>query len=80
MKLFLPDGCCHIIEGTEHNAFYSANLILLDTEMISGAIHELEKNFDSNSLVIRIIFDGIDHHLHLVKLERLHLMKTKLHR
>lgn len=40
-------------------------------------LHEIEKNFDTNSIVIRVIFDKIDHQLHFVQLERLHLIKRE---
>lgn len=79
VQLVLPDGCFHLLEGNLSNSerIYSANFILLDTELMPSELHQIEKNFDTNSIIIRVIFDDIDHQLHFVQLERLHLIKRE---
>ncbi|CAF1020708.1 unnamed protein product [Rotaria sordida] len=75
-RLFLPDGCCHLIETTNPIASCTANLVLFDTDLITT--NEIEINHDTNSIIITIIVDSIDDHIREAKLETLPLLKSKI--
>ncbi|CAF4221748.1 unnamed protein product [Rotaria sp. Silwood2] len=73
-RLFLPDGCFHLIEVTNQIAPCTANLILFDTDLVltNDILTSITDDFnDNNSIIIKIILDDIDDNLRVVKLETL---------
>ncbi len=68
--MFLPDGCCHLIEATNRIESCTANLILFDTDLRTTT-NEIDGNNDNNSIIIRIILDNIDDHIRIARLETL---------
>ncbi|CAF1124957.1 unnamed protein product [Rotaria sordida] len=73
-RLFLPDGCFHLIEVTNQIAPCTANLILFDTDLVltNNILLSITEDFnDNNSIIIKIILDDIDENLRVVKLETL---------
>lgn len=53
------------MESNDSNLFYTANLILIDTDTRNTNDDKLS----SNLIVIRIIFDHVDEHITLATLE-----------
>ncbi|CAF3395246.1 unnamed protein product, partial [Rotaria sp. Silwood2] len=76
-RLFLPDGCCHLIEATNPIASCTANLVLFDTDFITTT-NEREVNHDNSSIIITIIVDNIDYHIREAKLETLPLLISNI--
>ncbi|CAF3582779.1 unnamed protein product, partial [Rotaria sp. Silwood2] len=76
-RLFLPDGCCHLIEATNPIASCTANLVLFDTGFITTT-NEREVNHDNSSIIITIIVDNIDYHIREAKLETLPLLISNI--
>ncbi|CAF0783594.1 unnamed protein product [Adineta steineri] len=72
-RLFLPDGCFHLVEATNQKGLHTANFILYDTDIVltndTSSLTEILN--DNNSIVIKLIFDDIDDNLRVVKLETL---------
>jgi hypothetical protein len=75
--LFLPDGCCHLIEATNQIASCTANLILFDTDLIMTT-NGLEGNNDNNTIIIYIILDNIEDHVQAAKLETEPISKSNI--
>ena len=67
-QLLLPDGCCHLMEVTDRSTLLTANLLLVDTDL---AAPDIEGSADKSAIVIKIIFDNIEDHLRVAKLETL---------
>ena len=65
LQLFIPAGCCHLIETTELSESCPANLILLETDLLTSID---TSNSKTNTIVIKIILDD---HLQLATLETL---------
>ncbi|UJR25424.1 hypothetical protein I4U23_006771 [Adineta vaga] len=79
-RLFLPDGCCHLIEATNQTTSCTANLILYDTDLIlDNEISSLiDDANDSTLIIIKLILDDIDDNLRVVKLETLPSTRSEL--
>lgn len=67
-QLLLPDGCCHVMEVTDQSTSLAANLLLVDTDL---AAPDIEGSADKSAIVIKIVFDNIEDHLRVAKLETL---------
>jgi hypothetical protein len=78
--LFLPDGCCHLIEATTRITSNTANLILFDTDSITTTTitNEFEGNTDHNSVAIKLILDNIEDHIRIATLETLPSVKSEI--
>lgn len=70
--MLLPDGCCHLIEASNQITSCTANLILLDTDIVltnDMLLSIIEKPQETNSVILKLMFDDIDDNLRVVKLE-----------
>ncbi|CAF3424184.1 unnamed protein product [Rotaria sp. Silwood1] len=76
-RLFLPDGCCHLIETIDPIVSCTANLVLVHTDLVTST-NEIEANQDNNSIVITIIVDNTDDHIREAKLETLPSLKSDI--
>ncbi|CAF3068379.1 unnamed protein product [Rotaria socialis] len=77
-RLFLPDGCCRLMETTNSIPSYEVNLILFDTDLILTESDEIEANNDNSSIIIKIIIDNIDDSIQEAKLETLPVLKSDI--
>ncbi|CAF2058038.1 unnamed protein product [Rotaria magnacalcarata] len=77
-RLFLPDGCCRLMETTDSIPSYEVNLILFDTDLILTEPDEVEVNNDNSSIIIKIIIDNIDDSIREAKLETLPVLKSDI--
>jgi 5,10-methenyltetrahydromethanopterin hydrogenase len=68
VKLLLPDGCCHLLEVTDQSTLLTANLLLVDTDLV---VSDIEGSADKSAIVIKIIFDNIEEHIRVARLETL---------
>lgn len=77
LQLFLPDGCCHLIEATDQIESCTANLILCDIDL-NSTTNGIEENNENNSIIVMIILDNIDDYIRVAKLETLPSMKSEM--
>lgn len=73
-RLFLPDGCFQLMEATNQVTTYTANMILLDTDIVltnEWLLSLIDSPNENNTIIIKIILDDIDDCLRVVKLETL---------
>ena len=68
--MLLPDGCCHLTEATDQTTSSTANLLLVDTDLATPDV-------EGSAVVVKIIFDNIEDHLRVAKLETLPTAKAE---